>query len=645
MSNSEVKTKYGRALSLILALCMIMIFRCSPANAAVSDIQGDLALNKTATASSIEGSGYEAAKAFDGNTTTRWASLEGTDPQWIYVDLGLNANISGVKLLWEDAYAKSYQIQISADKSQWTDVYSTTSGNGGEDLISFEQKNARYVRMYGSQRGTSYGYSLFSFEVYGTGGPEPQVPAVPAGLSATAASSSKIDVSWSASLGATGYDLEADGIVVSNVTSPYAHTGLAAGSLHNYRVRAKNTNGTSSWSSPVSATTESGGTGGINMPFPQQVNFTGCIKPNNVTQAQMNNTIKSYYDYWKSAYIRESNGTTPGGGYYVEMKGTGGTGNEITTSEAHGYGMLIFTIMAGYDSQAKMYFDGMYNMYDKHRSKIDSDLMSWLIDKSELTSKDSDSATDGDMDIAYALLMAHKQWGSNGSINYLSEARRIITNGIRTSDMSLSSKRTMLGDWDTDPLSTRSSDWMTGHFHTYYNATNDSFWNDAANTAYGLITRITGNYASNTGLMPDFIVGDPAKPAPPNFLEADTDDDYSWNACRYPWRIAMDYAHYGTTDSKNACNKMVNWIKTKTGNNPSNIRAGYKLNGDQLTSDTSAAFTAPFIAACVVDSGHQDYLNAGWSKISNLKEGYYGDSINLLCMLFISGNWWKPTGF
>ncbi len=30
------------------------------------------------------------------------------------------------------------------------------------------------------------------------------------------------------------------------------------------------------------------------------------------------------------------------------------------------------------------------------------------------TPGDADSATDGDMDIAYSLLMAHRQWGSGG---------------------------------------------------------------------------------------------------------------------------------------------------------------------------------------------------------------------------------------
>ncbi|MDQ6419531.1 discoidin domain-containing protein [Paenibacillus sp. LHD-117] len=122
----------------------------------------------TATASSIEGAGFEAGKAFDGNAGTRWASVEGVDPQWVRVDLGTTKSINSVKLTWEAAYASSYKIQVSTNGTSWTDVYTTTSGNGGVDQISFAQTNARYVRMHGTVRGTAYGYSLFEFEVYGS---------------------------------------------------------------------------------------------------------------------------------------------------------------------------------------------------------------------------------------------------------------------------------------------------------------------------------------------------------------------------------------------------------------------------------------------------------------------------------------------
>ena len=128
----------------------------------------NLALNKPATASSTEPWGdYGPEKAFDSNLGTRWSSEGGLDPQWIYVDLGSTCDIGSVVLKWEAAYAKTYQIQMSDDAINWTTVWSTSNGAGGIDTINFDPSLlARYVRMYGTQRGTPWGYSLWEFEVY-----------------------------------------------------------------------------------------------------------------------------------------------------------------------------------------------------------------------------------------------------------------------------------------------------------------------------------------------------------------------------------------------------------------------------------------------------------------------------------------------
>ncbi|MDB6130296.1 MAG: glycoside hydrolase family 5 [Verrucomicrobiales bacterium] len=134
----------------------------------------NLALNKAVVVSSIENTNYPGSKAVDGNGATRWASAM-SDPQWIYVDLGANYNVNRVKLVWENAYASSYKIQVSANASSWSDIYSTTTGTGGTADLTGLSGTGRYVRMYGTVRGTPYGYSLWSFEVYGTsaGGPIP----------------------------------------------------------------------------------------------------------------------------------------------------------------------------------------------------------------------------------------------------------------------------------------------------------------------------------------------------------------------------------------------------------------------------------------------------------------------------------------
>ncbi|MCU4156874.1 hypothetical protein J1N10_12875 [Carboxylicivirga sp. A043] len=378
--------------------------------------------------------------------------------------------------------------------------------------------------------------------------------------------------------------------------------------------------------------------------FPQAIDFDNCIKPSHLSQTQMNENVVEYYKDWLRNYVRESNGVTPGGGYYVKMQGTGGDGNEITTSEAHGYGMIIFALMAGQVDDAQKYFDGMLNMFDKHRSTGNPECMSWVIHKSEEGQYDAGSASDGDMDVAYALLLADKQWGSAGAINYLQKAKTMITEGVKESDMSTSSKRSMLGDWDSNAYSTRSSDWMTAHFRNYHAATSDGFWLDAADQVYRLIESLTANYSAQAGLMPDFIVNQTPRPASEYYLdEYKETDEYSWNACRYPWRITTDYAHFGTGNAKNAMVKLLDFIVESTNGEPSNIKAGYYLDGRPLNSYSSGAFTAPLVTASVVDDKYQDFLNKGWDVIKSKQESYYGDTITLLNMLLISGNWWNPA--
>lgn len=130
----------------------------------------NLALNRPVTVSSFQANSpyCPGAYAVDGNTTsTRWAT-DWSDPQWIYVDLGAPYNIAEVQLYWENAYATMFQIQVSSDTVNWTNVYSTTAGLGGvQDLIGLSGAG-RYVRMYGIKRATTYGYSLWEFQVYGS---------------------------------------------------------------------------------------------------------------------------------------------------------------------------------------------------------------------------------------------------------------------------------------------------------------------------------------------------------------------------------------------------------------------------------------------------------------------------------------------
>jgi beta-glucanase (GH16 family) len=124
--------------------------------------------------SSVENAGTAATNAVDGNTGTRWSSAF-SDPQWIYVDLGATASISRVVLNWETAFGRAYQIQTSTNATTWTTIFSTTTGAGGVETLNISG-SGRYVRMYGTTRATQYGYSLWEFQVYGSGGSSTPTP-------------------------------------------------------------------------------------------------------------------------------------------------------------------------------------------------------------------------------------------------------------------------------------------------------------------------------------------------------------------------------------------------------------------------------------------------------------------------------------
>ncbi|MFJ7158854.1 discoidin domain-containing protein [Streptomyces sp. NPDC101118] len=169
--HASAPSRRTTTLSLLLAAVLLVtgvLVLASTGRAEAADPL--LSRGRPAISSSDEASEFTPAKAFDGDPATRWASAEGSDPQWLRVDLGTTATVSRVRLKWEAAYGKAYRIEISADGSGWTTLATETAGNGGTDDWTALNAKGRYVRVFGTARGTSYGYSLYEAEVYGTPG-------------------------------------------------------------------------------------------------------------------------------------------------------------------------------------------------------------------------------------------------------------------------------------------------------------------------------------------------------------------------------------------------------------------------------------------------------------------------------------------
>lgn len=394
-----------------------------------------------------------------------------------------------------------------------------------------------------------------------------------------------------------------------------------------------------------------------NYPFPTRATYSaGVIKPNNVTQAQMEVKIQTLYDEWKQEFLR-INPDTPNQAYvFYNESGNAEPVNAVSISEGHGYGMLLAVYMAGYDPQAQTVFDNLFRFYQAFPSKITPSLMAWqqVEEEGRIVSNFKNgevSATDGDLDIAFALLLADKQWGSAGPINYFQQAK-VMIDKILTADVNLQQLTLKLGDWvsDNDPKfgrAMRTSDFMLNHLKNFALVSGDSRWQSVIAKTYAVINELFTNFSSDTGLLPDFVEfkNGGYGPASTSFLEHENDGYYSWNACRTPWRIATDHILTGDKRALTQLTTLNNWIRTTTNQNPHTIKAGYKLDGTPLVQYGDLAFVTPFAVSAMISANNQSWLNDLWSYTSTQPtsgESYFANTIRLLCFLVISGNWWTP---
>lgn len=364
-----------------------------------------------------------------------------------------------------------------------------------------------------------------------------------------------------------------------------------------------------------------------------------------------------FYDYWKDKYIvKDKYADIPQ--YYVWYSDTpysgNNTGTEVTVSEAHGYGMLITASMAEYDSNAKDIFDGMYYYYRNHLSNIGSNLMAWQQQdngKAIVNVSGADSATDGDLDIAYSLLMADSIWGSDGDINYKQTAVDVI-NDIMEYEVNKTDWILQLGDWvslsdenDAVYSATRASDFIMQYMSVFAEVTGDERWINVYNSTYTIINSIVDEY--ETGILPDFIIKDKQTgkfiPSSPNFLESDNDGYYYYNSCRTPWRISMDYLINKNMNAKKFADTITKFISEKTNGDPYEIKAGYKLDGTAIEDYNDLCFVTPFMLASACDESNKQWHDTIRQTVIEYGEDvYFGDTIKMLCLIVDDGDWIVP---
>lgn len=376
------------------------------------------------------------------------------------------------------------------------------------------------------------------------------------------------------------------------------------------------------------------------------VPYAAGILPSNASTATMDASIRRSYDAWKARGIVDVP-TVPGG------KALLFSNNYITVSEAMGYAMLITVVMDGHDASARSIFDGLLTTVRARPAYSIPTHGRYLMDW-RLTANGSSTdaagggwnAFDGDLDIALALLMADKQWGSAGAWNYKQEAINTI-NAMKAWNMHPNGTTRGLATADVS----RTSDYMINHFRAFARATGDTYWSTTViDRCFWLIEQMQTVF-STRGLTPDFIIqADGSNPIPSpggrgDFV--DTEMYYYANAQRNPWRWGTDYVLSGDPRSKLVCDRLMDFFKADTGGDPARTATGYMLNGTPLFRPypdwTPKGMIGPQLCGAMVGSSHQAYLNSLWSfNANNFSTAYYDGELQLIPMLVASGNWWTP---
>jgi len=173
------------------------------------------------------------------------------------------ASSSQINLAWADNATNetSHRVERSTDGTSFT-----TAATLGANVTTYADtglatSTTYYYRVLASNSGGSSGYSNTA---NATTNAAPLVPAAPSGLTATAASSSQINLAWvdnatnetsqRVERSTDGTSFTTAATLGANVTT-YADTGLAASTTYYYRVLASNIVGSSGYSNTANATT------------------------------------------------------------------------------------------------------------------------------------------------------------------------------------------------------------------------------------------------------------------------------------------------------------------------------------------------------------------------------------------------------
>ena len=362
------------------------------------------------------------------------------------------------------------------------------------------------------------------------------------------------------------------------------------------------------------------------VPFNSRTSYSNGIMPNNLPSGGTygkSQDAATAYNAWKSLVVS----CTSGGSRVLFDDGS------ATVSEGIGYGMLL----AAYAGD-KTTFDVLWQYYKAHEDG--NGLMNWKYSDCS-TMAGSSGATDADEDAAMALVIAAEQWPSATSpYTYKTEATTLI-HTIKSKEIA-SSGQPVCGDgWGTSSTE-RNPSYMAPAYYTefaIFDATNATFWNNCASAAS---TLLIGNRNTTTGLVSNWC----SNTSPFADDNWNNDPGYGYDACRNPWRMAVDVLWHGSSAvaaSTDICSKLSIWLK------------GYEANlKGPFTNQTAAnpsmgtykngSFSPFGLAPMGTSSTNQTSLNSCYTNVVGLgnSEVYFSRTLRCLSLFVMTGNFWKP---
>jgi hypothetical protein len=293
--------------------------------------------------------------------------------------------------------------------------------------------------------------------------------------------------------------------------------------------------------------------GGGTFTFPHNVTYANGIMPNVDSAAVMDQAITQMYTTWYDNAVTNTGVTRPGDPTCTGcLRVYRNTNSNDTVSEGIGYGMLIAIMM---DDQTL--FNGLFDYAQQYMGPGEASnhyVMDWNIDQNGNVIG-ANGATDADEDMAMALLMANKIWGSTGAINYLQDFQNMI-NAIWNYEIG-SGGEVYSGDAYQYPYY---CSYMDPAWYSCWNSydTQGHNWDQPISWVYNTFYSTIYNDNGTTGMMPNQ-VDQNLIPTTTTSYSADT---MGYDASRYPLRIGIDYLWNGTPMAKTLMNAMATTIET-----------------------------------------------------------------------------------